>query len=61
MSIISRTSNGYRSHTGKTKAGEMFKKFMGKKDYDEKLLVPFEGFLHASFCKYLNNVEMAEV
>jgi hypothetical protein len=42
----------YRSHTGKTKAGETFEKFLGKKEYDESLLVLFERFLQSSFCKY---------
>jgi hypothetical protein len=40
-----------RSHTGKTKTGESFEKFLGKKEYDEHLLIPFEKFLHATFCK----------
>ncbi|KIM35207.1 hypothetical protein M413DRAFT_20789 [Hebeloma cylindrosporum] len=39
----------YLSHTGKTKAGETFEKFLGKTDYDQNILVPFERFLHASF------------
>ena len=34
------------------KLGRTFEKFLGTKDYDDKLLLPFEGFLHASFCKY---------
>jgi hypothetical protein len=42
----------YRSHTGKTKAGETFEKFLGKKEYDESFLFPFKRFLHASFCEY---------
>lgn len=61
MSIVSRNSNECRSHTGKTKAGEKFDKFMGDKDYDEKLLLPFEAFLNASFCKYLNKVEAVKL
>jgi len=40
----------YRSHTGKTKTGETYEKFLGAKDYNEKL-ENFESFLHASFCK----------
>jgi len=40
-----------RSHTGKTKTGETYEKFLGERDYDQKFLLPFEGFLHASFCK----------
>jgi hypothetical protein len=32
--------------------GETFEKFLGTKDYDDKVLLPFEGFLHASFRKY---------
>jgi hypothetical protein len=47
----------HRSHSGKTKAGETFDKFLGKKDYDE-FLVPFERFLHSSFCEYDNKIEM---
>jgi hypothetical protein len=46
----------YRSHTGKTKTGETFEKFLGTKDYDEKL-ASFEKFLHASFCKYRHGIE----
>ena len=61
MTIVSQNSNSYRSHTGKTKAGEMFEKFIGKNNYDEKLLLPFEAFLHASFCKYPNKVKMAKL
>lgn len=61
MTIVSWNPNGCRSHTGKTKAGETFEKFIGKKDYDEKLLLPFEAFLNASFCKYPNKVEMAKL
>ncbi|KIJ97314.1 hypothetical protein K443DRAFT_9969 [Laccaria amethystina LaAM-08-1] len=38
----------FLSHTGKTKTGETFEKFLGTKDYDEKL-ASFEKFLHASF------------
>ena len=41
-----------RSHTGKTKDGDKFDKFLGVKAYDEKLL-DFEKFFHTSFCKYL--------
>jgi len=61
MSIVSRNSNGCRSHTGKTKAGETFEEFIGEKDHDEKLLLPFESFLNASFCKYPNKIEMAKL
>ena len=51
---MSETQNKiYRSHTGKTKDGETYEKFLGPKEYDEKLL-SFEKFLHASFCKYIN-------
>jgi hypothetical protein len=39
-----------RSHTGQTKEGDTFEKFLGPKQYDEYLL-DFEKFLHASFCK----------
>jgi hypothetical protein len=39
-----------RSHTGQTKEGDTFEKFLGPKKYDEYLL-DFEKFLHASFCK----------
>lgn len=45
----------YRSHTGKTKDDETFEKFLGQTAYDEFLLVPFERFLHSSFCEYHNN------
>jgi hypothetical protein len=31
--------------------GETFEKFLGTKDYDDKVLLPFERFLHASFRK----------
>lgn len=41
-----------RSHTGKTKDGDLFEKFLGKKEYDDNLLVPFERFLHACFCEH---------
>ncbi|KIJ91185.1 hypothetical protein K443DRAFT_135548 [Laccaria amethystina LaAM-08-1] len=51
----------YLSHTGKTKDGETFEKFIGNKDYDEKLLLPFEAFLNASFCKYPDKVETAKL
>ena len=51
---MSETQNKiYRSHTGKTKDGETYEKFLSPKEYDEKLL-SFEKFLHASFCKYIN-------
>jgi hypothetical protein len=40
-----------RSHTGKSKDGASFEKYLGKKECDEHLLVPFEKFLHASFCE----------
>lgn len=40
-----------RSHTGKTKVEESFEKYLGKKEYDECILRPFEKFLHATFCK----------
>ena len=45
----------YRSHTGKMKDGKTFEKFLGKMEYDELLLVPFERFLHLSFCEYHEN------
>ena len=61
MSIVTRNSNGCRSHTGKTKAGETFEKFIGDKDYDAKLLLPFEAFLNASFCKYPIKIETAKL
>ena len=61
MSIVSRNSNECRSHTEKTKAEEKFDKFISDKDYDEKLLLPFEAFLNASFCKYLNKVEAVKL
>ena len=48
----------YRSHTGKTKGSNTFEKFLGKADYDEFLLVPFERFLNSSFGKY-HNKELA--
>ena len=32
--------------------GKTFEKFLSTKDYDDKVLLPFEGFLHASFRKY---------
>ncbi|KDR77387.1 hypothetical protein GALMADRAFT_1326101 [Galerina marginata CBS 339.88] len=38
----------YLSHTGKTKAGDNYEKFLGKNEYEEKLL-SFERFLQASF------------
>ena len=41
----------FRSHSGKTKGGESFEKFLGQKEYDEHVLFPFEKFLRASFCK----------
>jgi hypothetical protein len=40
-----------RSHAGKTQGGDTFDKFLGKTAYDEHMLVPFENFLRASFCK----------
>ena len=46
----------YRSHTGKTKAGKTFEKFLGKKEYDKSFLSPFERFLHSSFCEYHSNI-----
>ena len=61
MSIVTRNSNGCRSHTGKTKAGETFEKFIGDKDYNAKLLLPFEAFLNASFCKYPIKIETAKL
>ena len=49
------THKVYRSHTGKTKDGETFKKFLGKTEYNEFLLLPFETFLQSSFCEYHKN------
>jgi hypothetical protein len=46
----------YRSHTGKTKASETFEKFLRKKEYDESFFVPFEIFLHPSFCEYSKRI-----
>jgi hypothetical protein len=40
-----------RSHAGTTKSGQTFENFLGKKAYDENILLPFDKFLHASFCK----------
>jgi hypothetical protein len=40
-----------RSHTGKAKDGASFEKFLGRKAYDEHLLIPFEKFLHTCFCE----------
>ena len=40
------------------KGGDTFKKFLGKADYDEFLLVPFERFLNLPFGKY-HNKELA--
>jgi hypothetical protein len=45
------THKSSRSHTGKTTGGDKFEKFLGPGDYDEHLLIPFERFLHESFCK----------
>ena len=42
-----------RSHAGKTKDGQSFKDFLGKKDYDEHMLIPFEKFLNHSFCEFI--------
>jgi hypothetical protein len=36
----------------KDKSGETFEKFLGRKEYDQFILVPFERFLHSSFCEY---------
>jgi hypothetical protein len=44
-----------RSHTRKTKTGKTYEKFLGQTDYDQKVLLPFKGFLHASFCKYFKS------
>ena len=43
----------YRSHTRRTKGGETYEKFLGPKEYDDKLL-SFEKFLHALFCEYID-------
>ena len=40
-----------RLHAGTTKSRQTFEKFLGKKAYDELVLLPFDKFLHASFCK----------
>ena len=58
--LVSRTNNceGYktyrmcRSHMGKTKSGETSEKFLGKQEFDVSLLLPFERFLHSSYCEY---------
>jgi len=33
----------------------MYEKFLGQMDYNQKFLLPFETFLHASFCKYFKS------
>ena len=51
--MIETHTGTYRSHTGRTKDGETYEKFLGPKEYDDKLL-SFEKFLHASFCEYID-------
>lgn len=49
--MVIKTYKSSRSHIGKTKARETFEKFLGPKEYNEKLFT-FDRFLHTSFCKY---------
>lgn len=35
-------------------AGQLFKEYLGKKEYNEHMLMPFERFLYASFQNFCN-------
>ncbi|EDR04482.1 uncharacterized protein LACBIDRAFT_304605 [Laccaria bicolor S238N-H82] len=50
----------FLSHTGKTKSGETFEKFLGKQDYDASLLLPFERFLNSSFFETDADLEVSD-
>jgi len=43
-----------RGHYGKNKDSLTFEKFLGPKDYDEHLLIPFEKFLNGCFSMFMN-------
>jgi len=49
-----------RGHYGKNKDGLTFEKFLGPKDYDEYLLIPFERFLNSCFSMSMNHRKVVE-